>query len=382
MTPKHTFCRTLFVTILATITLDVPLYSQDWKTILDLQGVWKIELGDDVKWAEPKFDDAKWDNINVPSPWEEQGYPGYDGYAWYRKHFWIGTTETNPSQSQTLKGRDGHALSNGVDLKKDDLKNRTVFLRIGYIDDVSETYVNGHLVGIEGEFPPHYSTAYDSPVQFPLPVEYLNFNGDNVIAVRVYDDQLAGGITHGRIGLFEPDNYLKLDYSLAGVWKFTTGDNMDWMNTSFDTKSWKNVVVPSYWETQGFKNYDGLGWYRLRFRVPKELEGQRLILLLGKIDDVDETYLNGELVGKTGHIHQNMTRADVQNEWQELRAYVLPSNALLVDQENVLAVRVSDVFRGGGIYEGPVGLVTRERYLKWKRAADKATWKNLFDWFK
>jgi hypothetical protein len=34
---------------------------------------------------------------------------------------------------------------------------------------------------------------------------------------------------------------------------------------------------------------------------------------------------------------------------------------------NVLAVRVYDGFRHGGMYEGPVGLVRQERYRNWER---------------
>ena len=221
-TYEHHNChRLLLAAILAAATSSTPLHSQNWKTILDLRGIWKIELGDNMKWAEPKFDDSKWDNIKVPSPWEDQGYPGYDGYAWYRKHFWIGSISsqsgTNTTESLRTLGTDARAPIVRLDLNDDDFRRKAVFLHIGYIDDVSEIYVNGHMIGFEGSFPPHYSTAYDSPVQFPLPAEYLNFHGDNVIAVRVYDDQLAGGITRGRVGLFEPENSLHADYSLAGV---------------------------------------------------------------------------------------------------------------------------------------------------------------------
>ncbi len=33
------------------------------------------------------FDDSKWDKITVPSSWENQGFRGYNGYAWYRVSF-------------------------------------------------------------------------------------------------------------------------------------------------------------------------------------------------------------------------------------------------------------------------------------------------------
>jgi hypothetical protein len=61
--------------------------AQEQRMIEDLRGTWKFQIGDDQRWADPSFNDEKWDNIFAPSPWENEGYPGYDGYAWYRKRF-------------------------------------------------------------------------------------------------------------------------------------------------------------------------------------------------------------------------------------------------------------------------------------------------------
>jgi len=340
------------VSLLVLLLIATVAQSQSWKTLLDLRGKWKFELGDNEHWADPKFDDSHWDDIRVPASWENEGYPGYDGYAWYRTHFRI----------------------------DEDLKNSIVYLRLGYVDDVSEVYLNGHMVGFQGEFPPHFSTAYNVYNQFVVPQAYLNYAGDNVIAVRVYDLRLAGGISHGEVGLFEPRRYLKPDYNLGGTWKFKRGDNDSWKDVSINDSKWNDVLVPAFWETQGFKDYNGFGWYRLRFKAPEHLPGNRLILLLGKIDDMDETYLNGELIGKTGRMRPNMTRSDINKEYSELRAYEIPSDVLIPDQENVLAVRVCDVWRHGGIYDGPIGFVARDKYLKWKK--EGKSWWEMLDWFK
>ena len=182
--------------------LTVPPFSgdvrtQDLRTLLNLRGKWKFELGDNMKWADPKFNDSKWDEIRVPRPWEDEGYPGYDGYAWYRKHF------TMDKQ----------------------VNNTAVYVRVGYVDDVTEVYLNGHLVGFEGQFPPHYITAYNVSRPYRVPPQYLNFNNDNVLAVRVYDDQIAGGIVSGSVGLFEARDYVEPDLDLAGTWKLMKGDD-------------------------------------------------------------------------------------------------------------------------------------------------------------
>jgi sialate O-acetylesterase len=340
------------ILVLLVISLPNFLNAQGMRTLLNLKGQWKIELGDDQKWADPKFDDSKWDKIRVPGPWEDDGYPGYDGYAWYRKHFTVDK----------------------------EFKSTVVYLQVGYVDDVSEVYVNGHMVGFEGQFPPNFITAYNVTRPYCVPQQYLNYDGDNVVAVRVYDQRLAGGITSGNVGLFELREYLTPDYDLAGTWKFSKGDDPSWKDTDVSESTWSNVVVPAFWETQGYKNYDGFGWYRIEFKVPKNLVGERLIFLVGKIDDFDETYLNGKLIGRTGHMRNNWDAEDKGDEYSRLRAYTIPPDLILPNQTNVLAVRVLDVYMHGGIYDGPIGLITRDNYREWKR--DNENRWNPFDWFR
>jgi sialate O-acetylesterase len=310
--------------------------AQDWRLLYGLRGDWKFEIGDDKCWADVKFDDSQWETIYAPAKWEDEGFPAYDGYAWYRKHF-----------QATADWRD-----------------KSLYLRLGRIDDVDEVYVNGKLVGMTGAFPPEYETAYNVTREYQVPMYCLNIPGDNVIAVRVFDDQLEGGIIDGRLGLYEDRNALVPDIPLAGAWRFSTGDNATWKEASYEDTSWSTILVPSYWERQGFPNYDGFAWYRIRFQVPASDAGKRMILLLGNIDDFDETYLNGKLIGKTGTMGRSVMNS---NAWQQVRAYTILPEQLLAGRENVIAVRVYDGYRDGGIYKGPIGIVTRERYVMWEK---------------
>jgi sialate O-acetylesterase len=329
----------LRISILLSLALVSFAAAEDWKSVLDLRGKWKFELGDDVKRASVTFNDSKWDEIFVPSAWEDEGYPGYDGYAWYRKHF---------------------RLTPGAEKK-------ALYLRLGCVDDVSEIYLNGVLIGITGNFPPDFMTAYNIEVILPLPQDVLSVSGDNVIAVRVYDDQLAGGIVSGKIGLYESKTYLTPEISFVGNWRFKTGDSEKWTDPSFDDRSWNQIFVPAYWESQGYPEYDGVAWYRLHFKLPAELSEKTLIILLGKIDDLDETYVNGEEIGRTGRIRSNPRRSNLDGEYREFRAYTISAGLLKSGTDNVIAVRVYDGGGPGGIYEGPIGIMTREQYKEWRK---------------
>jgi sialate O-acetylesterase len=316
------------------------VFAQEWTRLKDLRGRWKFEIGDNQKWAQPDFDDRSWDEIVVPSSWEDEGFPGYDGYAWYRTRFTL----------------------------TPDFRQKTIYLHLGRVDDVDQLFLNGHFIGFHGGFPPDYSTSYHVNRTYILPREYLNYAGENVIAVRVFDDQLEGGIVGGQVGLFELENPLNPDLPLDGLWRFSIGDENEWKDPNFDDSRWQQIVVPLNWETQGFEDYDGFAWYRKRFRLTSNYDDEKLILVLGKIDDLDETFLNGERIGRTGRIYQNRDRITIQgDEWLELRAYYIPREYLNVNGDNVIAVRVYDGLIGGGIYDGPIGIVTQKEYRDWFR---------------
>jgi phosphoserine phosphatase RsbU/P len=51
-------------------------------TILD--GQWRFQSGDDLRWAEPAFDDSSWPTVSLSSALSEQGIETYSGYGWYR----------------------------------------------------------------------------------------------------------------------------------------------------------------------------------------------------------------------------------------------------------------------------------------------------------
>ena len=330
-----TTLATLALCLLAGIQSAHP---QEMSRIMDLRGQWKFEAGDDMTWADPKFDDESWDQIRVPSPWEDQGYPGYDGFGWYRKHF---------KAPKNLEGK-------------------MLVLKVGTIDDADETYLNGRFVGFGGTLPPKYESEYSVQREYQIPAWAIHEGEDNVIAVRVYDGQMNGGITGGEVGLYEIRNRPQPDLTLDGMWKFRTGDAPEWKSPEFDDSGWGSIYVPIYWETQGYKNYDGIGWYRLHFTVDSSFAGKRLLFLLGKVDDYDEAYLNGEVIGKTGAIPADGKPGRTGNQYSWLRTYTIPVGLLKIGQENVLAVRVWDGWLHGGIYQGPVGLITRERYNDWR----------------
>ena len=63
--------------------------------------------------------------------------------------------------------------------------------------------------------------------------------------------------------------------------------------------NWATMILPTLngWETAGLEGVDGAIWFQHDFDLPTEWSGKTLNLDLGRIRDVDFTYINGHLVG-------------------------------------------------------------------------------------
>jgi sialate O-acetylesterase len=263
MNTKNHFIIIVILLILALLTTLSDTFGNpnqgELKRIENLEGKWKFSIGEREEWIEYNFNDDQWENIYVPEPWEEQGFHGYNGFATYRKQFYLDARQ----------------------------KGLMLYLGLGYIDDVDEVYVNGFKIGSTGSFPPGYETAYNAHRMYYMPEDILNFNGKNVIAVVVYDAQQHGGIVSGDVGIYTSRYGMKVDVSLQGRWKFHTDDNMDWARKDYNDSGWNEIFVPGKWEDQQYRDYDGYAWYRTNITYSKDL-GDYIVLLLGKIDDIDQ----------------------------------------------------------------------------------------------
>lgn len=151
---------------------------------------------------------------------------------------------------------------------------------------------------------------------------------------------------------------------LSGVWRFKGdwdegGLAAGWQRPDHDDSEWRELYVPASWESQGIltnnprwpaatpeDGYNGYAWYRRDVVVPADWEGAKVLLRVGQIWDQDWTYVNGVLVGTS-------TGAEA---WEHAREYVIPPDALRPGEPNVIAVRVHDREKEGGIAVGPVRL--------------------------
>jgi len=307
---------------------------QDLKRLYNLRGNWKFSIGDHKEWATTDYDDSDWEEIYVPRRWEREGFNGYDGYAWYRIKV------------------DGEEF----------MKDRVHYLRLGYIDDVDQVFFNGELIGFSGSFPPNYYTAWQAEREYRIPNELIKNDGENLIAVRVFDKGGEGGIYSGEVGILVAEDGYQDVINLEGLWKLKLKDNEDFIDPDYDDSKWEDIKVPANWKVNGIRNYRGFAWYRKEIIIPEGANLDDMVLIGGYIDDFDETFLNNEKIGET----YDGKRLGRSRSFSELRVYEIP-NGLLKPGRNVLSIRVEDIGDNGGIYRGPVAIIPEKLVTSYVR---------------
>lgn len=139
--------------------------------------------------------------------------------------------------------------------------------------------------------------------------------------------------------------------SIAGGWKFHTGDDPAWSQPQYDDSDWVTLQVPQDWGLQGYKGYTGFAWYRLSLKLCTTECGNdvlnRLAVTLGKVQSAYELYAGGKLVGAVGGVPPN---AEVS--YDEFGTFRIPRSAIGQQGELVLAMRVWRSGQAGRVWEG------------------------------
>jgi Stage II sporulation protein E (SpoIIE) len=119
---------------------------------------------------------------------------------------------------------------------------------------------------------------------------------------------------------------------LSSPWRFHTGDDPRWSAPDFDDSSWSLLKPDQGWASQGYKDYTGMAWYRLRITVPA---GQSdLAILISRANGSYSVYANGQFIGQVGRFppHPRAVIASRELFW-------IPRQ-LIAQQSLVISIRV------------------------------------------
>jgi len=231
-----------------------------------------------------------------------------------------------------------------------DINSNYSFIVEGGIDDYDATYINGHLIGT--------TLIYNSPRMYTIPKDILKY-GENIIEIKFHDANGFGGFK-GRMYLKSgKGNVISVsgtwEYSIVGykgsddilfsnnpnlsinplTWNLDLNRNL-YSSYEFDDFFWDATDMPVYikdiYNTE--TDLNGIFWFRKEISI-KDIDRDYLISIPKGIDDSDEIYFNGKLVGGA-------------NCFDCPRSYFIKKE-LLKKGKNVIAILISDTNGDGGI---------------------------------
>ena len=191
-----------------------------------------------------------------------------------------------------------------------------------------------------------YFFAQDLRKKLGVPIGLINstWGGSSIEAWS--DDATLGGAAAGMRESLRKDEAAeqqRLERTRARLTRWPAGEHgmVDgkplWADPGLDDSSWDLIPAQQRWEESGYDDMDGFAWYRTSFELSAAEAAKGVELGLGPIDDSDQTWVNGQLVG------------GMHLAWNVPRLYHVGPQALHAGR-NVVAIRVEDVGAGGGEY--------------------------------
>jgi len=142
------------------------------------------------------------------------------------------------------------------------------------------------------------------------------------------------------------------DVGLAQKWEQATWD---------EVKDWDRLRTDFFWDNpydsetdpalmERLKDYDGIGWYSTRLRVPEELKPRQILLYFGAVDESCWVYVNGQPAGT--HLFEK------SDDWCTPFEIEIGPHIDWSQPFQVFTVRVEDKVGRGGVWKR-VWLVSR-----------------------
>lgn len=121
-----------------------------------------------------------------------------------------------------------------------------------------------------------------------------------------------------------------------------------WFREDMANAGWARINVPGQWERSGIEalsSFDGVLWLRRTFDLTPEQAAGAATLRLGRIDERDRVWINGETIGST-------LGTEIERNYAVRAGLLRPGS-------NIVTVRVVDEMGSGG-FSGPASTIKLE----------------------
>lgn len=114
-------------------------------------------------------------------------------------------------------------------------------------------------------------------------------------------------------------------------------DSLAWRKPEFDDSRWLKAQLPQRFDYDLLPRFDGVVWFRKEINIPQEIAKKGITISLGRVDDYDIAYINGEKAGSTIGVSAH-------------RDYQVPPEKLQAGK-NLIVIRVLDYWERGGFID-------------------------------
>jgi hypothetical protein len=307
-----------------------------------LNGVWRSNTSDSLSFSNFAYQDNHWDTANTISE-DSEGKPASLS-KWFRYKIFIPERSEWPIDTKMLQ-----FFFSVVDADDD------FFLNGRY---VGSNGINNDTVTVRGGVSQYVARIYEMDVTDSS----ILWGADNVIAIRISGKSNPELLTKNAV-LKSSEFAPHIRHKFKMDWKVAATDSMVYSISSLDKQPVLNIQPGKFWELQGLPDYDGYTWYWKTFLLDDALlpSNSRLRLSLGKIDDNDQVFFDGLLIGENGknvpkgnsatsnQFAIQPTQADLTREYD----VDLTNKKINKGLKHSIAVRVFDSGGDGGMLSEP-----------------------------
>ncbi len=104
--------------------------------------------------------------------------------------------------------------------------------------------------------------------------------------------------------ILQLDTLKEKTISLDEIWKYSSGDSMQWAQPEFDDSAWDTLNPKLEWEQYDTSKWNGISWFRKRVLIDSSLINKSVAFTINHAG-ASEIFLNGEEVYSFGRVDAN-----------------------------------------------------------------------------
>ncbi|MBC3765980.1 sialate O-acetylesterase [Neptunicella marina] len=169
-------------------------------------------------------------------------------------------------------------------------------------------------------------------------------------AFPTYMDELKPYQQPGHVAEVKAADKAKNDKWYGELTKNDLGLQQNWQQPDVDDSDWQTYQLPGLWPDGLLEPKEGVVWFRKTIDIPANMAGKQQKLMMGRIIDADQVFVNGQQVGNITYQYPP-------------RRYTVPAGLLKAGKNSIVVRVVNSQNRGGFVTDKPYWLGSPERHI-------------------